>query len=52
MATSDGEGWCLMAVAGGWFALRLPLLRDIVRPIYVERGIPAAAEIDADVKSL
>jgi MFS family permease len=38
--------------AGGWFALRLPRLRDIVRPIYVERGILAAAEIDADVKSL
>jgi MFS family permease len=39
-------------IAGGWFALRLPRLRDIVRPIYVERGILAAAEIDADVKSL
>ena len=39
-------------LAGGWFALRLPRLRDIVRPIYVERGILAAAEIDADVKSL
>jgi MFS family permease len=39
-------------LAGGWFALRLPRLRDIVRPIYVERGILAAAELDADVKSL
>jgi len=39
-------------LAGGWFALRLPRLRDLVRPIYVERGILAAAEIDADVKSL
>lgn len=39
-------------LAGGWFALRLPRLRDMVRPIYVERGILAAAEIDADVKSL
>ena len=38
--------------AGLWFALRLPRLRDMVRPIYVERGILAAAEIDADVKSL
>jgi MFS family permease len=41
---------CLLA--GGWFALRLPRLRDLVRPIYVERGILAAAEIDADLKSL
>ena len=39
-------------IAGVWFALRLPRLRDIVRPIYVERGILAAAEIDADLKSL
>lgn len=39
-------------LAGAWFALRLPRLRDIVRPIYVARGILAAAEIDADVKSL
>jgi MFS family permease len=33
---------CLMAAV--WFALRLPSLRAIVRPIYVERGILAAAE--------
>ena len=31
---------------------RLPLLREIVRPIYVERGILAAAEIDATSKAL
>ena len=31
-------------LAGVWFASRLPLLREIVRPIYVERGILAAAE--------
>jgi len=28
--------------AAGWFASRLPVLREIVRPIYVERGIMAA----------
>jgi MFS family permease len=39
-------------LAGGWFALRLPRLRDLVRPIYVERGILAAAEIDAGRKAL
>lgn len=44
-------GLCCL-VAAGWFALRLPLLRELVRPIYVERGIIAAAEIDADMKSL
>lgn len=41
---------CLAAVV--WFAVRLPKLRQIVRPIYVERGIIAAAEIDAGVKAL
>jgi MFS family permease len=41
---------CLFA--GFWFHLRLPLLRDIVRPIYLERGILGAAEMEADVKSL
>ena len=39
-------------LAGGWFAWRLPRLRDLVRPIYVERGILAAAEIDAGSKAL
>lgn len=34
---------CLAAAA--WFALRLPALRELVRPIYVERGIlPMPAE--------
>ncbi|MFL5578424.1 MAG: MFS transporter [Gemmatimonadaceae bacterium] len=33
---------CLAAAA--WFALRLPTLRELVRPVYIERGIlPAAA---------
>ncbi len=39
----------LACVAGGaWFALRLPKLRALIRPIYVERGIlPAAPDADA-----
>jgi len=41
---------CLIVVV--WFSLRLPKLREIVRPIYMERGIIAAAEIDAGVKAL
>ena len=32
--------------ASVWFATRLPLIREIVRPIYIERGILAAAEIE------
>src|SRR4051794_4811943 len=39
-------------VAGVWFAFRLPLLRELVRPIYVERGILAAADVEANSKSL
>ena len=38
--------------AGVWFAVRLPRLRELVRPIYVERGILAAAEIDGNTKAL
>lgn len=39
-------------VAAGIFATRLPILRAHVRPIYIERGILAAAEIEAGSKSL
>jgi MFS family permease len=39
-------------VAGFLFALRLPRLRARVRPIYIERGILAAAEIEAGSKTL
>jgi MFS family permease len=38
--------------AGIWFALRLPRLRELVRPIYVERGILAAAQLEGNAKSL
>jgi len=44
-------GACCLAVAG-WFALRLPALRVEVRPIYLERGVIAAAEVDASTKVL
>jgi MFS family permease len=39
-------------IAGIVFAWRLPTLRAHVRPIYVERGILAAAEIEAGSKAL
>jgi MFS family permease len=38
--------------AGAWFAMRLPRLRELVRPIYVERGILAASQLDGSTKSL
>jgi MFS family permease len=38
--------------AGTWFAFNLPRLREMVRPIYVERGILAASQADATTKSL
>jgi MFS family permease len=41
---------CLVAVV--WFSMRLPKIREIVRPIYMERGIIAAAEIDSGIKAL
>src|SRR5690349_629281 len=45
-------GGCACLAAAGWFATRLPALRQLVRPIYVERGILAASEEDAGAKSL
>ena len=45
-----GGSSCL--VAGALFALRLPKLRARVRPIYIERGILAAVEIEAGSKTL
>ena len=41
-----------LLAAGTWFALSLPRLRELVRPIYIERGILAAAQVDATTKSL
>ena len=38
-------GVCCLAAAG-WFTMQLPALRTIVRPIYMERGLIAAAEIE------
>jgi MFS family permease len=45
-------GGVACVIGAAIFALRLPSLRAHVRPIYIERGILAAAEIDAGVKSL
>jgi len=45
-------GGLACVAAGMWFMYRLPLLREIVRPIYVERGILGAAEMEASTKAL
>ena len=45
-ATILGGGLSVLVVAL-WFAARLPKLREFVRPIYVERGIIGAAEMEA-----
>jgi MFS family permease len=41
---------CVLAAA--WFGFRLPELRVLVRPIYIERGVIEAAEMEANTKSL
>ena len=42
---------CLFAAI--WFGTKLPLLRSLVRPIYIERGIlPVPAVVDAGQKAL
>jgi MFS family permease len=45
-------GGLACVAAGAWFSIRLPKLRELVRPIYIERGILAAAEIEANTKAL
>ena len=45
-------GGVVCLLGGIVFALRLPRLRAHVRPIYIERGILAAAEIEGGSKSL
>jgi MFS family permease len=38
--------------AGAWFACRLPAIRAVVRPIYLERGILAVPAVDTGAKTL
>jgi MFS family permease len=45
-------GGAACVIAAGIFSLRLPSLRAHVRPIYIARGILAAAEIEGGSKSL
>ena len=45
-------GGAACVAAAVWFGLRLPALRVLVRPIYIERGIIASAEMEANTKSL
>jgi len=45
-----GGGACI--VTGLWLAARLPRLRAIVHPIYVERGILPVPAVDSGTKSL
>lgn len=44
-------GLCCMAAAA-WFSFRLPELRSLVRPIYLERGIIVASDLGATAKAL
>jgi MFS family permease len=50
-ATILAGGLSVLVVAL-WFAARLPSLRELVRPIYLERGIIGAAEMEGGTKAL
>lgn len=50
--TTIRVGGVACIAAALWFASRLPALRLLVRPIYVERGIIASAEMEANTKAL
>ena len=45
-------GGATCVIAGIVFAMRLPKLRANVRPIYIDRGILATAEIEGGSKIL
>ena len=45
-----GGAMCLLC--GAWFAYMLPRLREVVRPIYVEKGIVAPPDVDTAASSL
>ena len=45
-------GGVICVAAGLWFAARLPSLRALVRPVYIERGILPAPAIDSGSKTL
>ena len=45
-------GGAVCLAAGVWFALRLPRLRALVRPIYVQKGILAPPDEDVGGKTL
>ena len=45
-------GGVIVIVAGLWLAARLPALRAIVRPIYIERGILPVPAVDSGTKTL
>ena len=45
-------GGVVCVLAGLWFAVRLPSLRQLVRPIYVARGILPAPATDSGAKTL
>jgi MFS family permease len=44
-------GGVACVLAGVWFALTLPSLRALVRPIYIERGILVASTGDAAART-
>jgi MFS family permease len=50
--TTIMAGGIACVIGAAVFAMRLPQLRAHVRPIYIERGILAAAEIEGGTKSL
>ena len=45
-----GGAACLMA--GAWFHTRLPRLRELIRPVYAEKGLLVAPDADTGAKTL
>lgn len=47
---ATGGAACL--VAGAWFYSRLPRLRELIRPVYAEKGLLVAPDADTGAKTL
>jgi hypothetical protein len=43
---------CVCVLSGLWFGRRLPVLRALVRPIYVARGVLPVPAVDSGAKTL
>lgn len=50
--TTIALGGAACLAGGGWFYLTLPRLRELMRPVYIERGLLVVPDADSGAKTL